>query len=274
MITELLGTGVGLVGCAGYFSARYAWWRPAVDWSAARVLMYHMVRPHRSKARFNKLRVPPELFEKQLAWLKEREFNFIFASELFDAESLPQRTVCLTFDDGFADNLLNADPLLEKFDACATLYLVIDRDGGWSSKKKAHHADDELADEPKLSDEQVAGMVASGRWELGGHSMTHANLAAIDDESAQDEIANSRIELESRFGIPPVTFAYPFGIYEQRHARMVEEAGFRGAVTTEPGVEPLPYADAMQIPRIKVSGTEGLFAFSMRMRGGKRGLLK
>ncbi len=274
MIAELLGTGAGLLGCAGYFSARYAWWRSAVDWSAPRVLMYHMVSPHRPRTRFNKLRVTPELFEKQLSWLKERDFKFVFASQLFDAEPLPQRSVCLTFDDGFADNLRNADPLLEKFNACATLYLVVERDGGWSSKKKAHHGDDELADEPKLSDEQVAAMVASGRWELGGHSITHANLATIDDETAQNEIANSRIELESRFGIAPATFAYPFGIYEQRHVKMVEEAGFRGAMTTEPGIEPLPYADPQQVPRIKVSGKEGPYAFSMRMRGGKRGLLK
>ena len=79
MIAEILSAG-GILGGAGYFSARYAWWRPAVDWSAPRVLMYHMVRPHRSGTRFNKLRVLPEQFEKQLVWLAERDFQFIFAS--------------------------------------------------------------------------------------------------------------------------------------------------------------------------------------------------
>ena len=146
-----VGAAVGVLAGV-YWSSRHAWWKPSVAWSRPRVLMYHMVRDPRPGARFNKLRVPPSVFEKQIAWLKDRGFTFVFASELASGD-LPERAVCLTFDDGYEDNLLAADPVLERHGARATLYLVGDREGGWSSKKKAHHGDAELASEPKLSDE-------------------------------------------------------------------------------------------------------------------------
>lgn len=263
----------GSAALAG-FSLQYAWWRRPVDWSAPRVLMYHMVAPHRPGARFNKLRVPPTEFERQLAWLREQNFQFVRASELFSETPLPPRTVCLTFDDGFQDNLTAAHPLIEKYAACATLYLVVDRSGGWSSKKKAHHADDELQSEPKLTDAEVQLLLQSGRWELGGHTCTHANLAKCDAATALEEISRGKSELEARFRVSVPTFAYPFGIYDSTHAQLVKQAGFRGAVTTTPEIARHPYANPLEVPRVKVSGTEGLFAFRMRMNAAKRGLLK
>lgn len=261
-----------VAGAAGWFSLRYAWWRPPVAWRHARVLMYHMVRPHRPGTRFNKLRVPPRDFSRQVAWLKRHGFTFVFASQLFSGEPLPERSVCLTFDDGYEDNLAAADPVLAQHGAVATLYLVADRQGGWSSKKKSHHKDDELQAEPKLTDDQVRTLLASGRWELGGHTRTHANLSALDESQARDEIASCREEFPRTFGVQAATFAYPFGIYQAEHTTMAREAGFLGALTTESGMARFPIADPMRVPRIKVSGNDNLLAFALRLRGGKRGL--
>ncbi len=270
IVQSLLGGAAA--GTAAWFSLRYAWWRPARDWRFPRVLMYHMVREHRPGTRFNKLRVTPAAFARQAQWLAANGFTFVFASQLFSGEALPERSVCLTFDDGYEDNLTNADPVLAECGARATLYLVTDRSGGWSSKKKAHHADDELAAEPKLTDDQVRDMLASGRWELGGHTQTHANLAALPDEDARQEISEARDTFADRFQTQPPTFAYPFGIYRPEHAAMAGGCGFSGAVTTEPGIADWPYSAPLEVPRIKVSGKDGLLAFRLRMRSGRRGL--
>lgn len=270
LIAESIFLGVG-VAAAGWLSSRYAWWRAAVPWDQPRVLMYHMVCDHRPGTRFNKLRVTPAAFAQQIQWLQQRGFHFVFASQLFSSEPLPAKSVCITFDDGYEDNLLAADPVLARFGAVATLYLVGDRTGGWSSKKKAHHADDELQAEPKLSDAQVKSMLATGRWELGGHTKTHANLTTIDDAEARDEIAAARSDFVAAFGVAPATFAYPFGLFEAKHAAMVREAEYSGAVTVEPGIAPRPYGDPMSVPRVKISGKDGMISFALRMRGGKRG---
>ena len=75
--------------------------------------MYHMVSEHKRGARFNKLRVKPGEFEKQIHWLKKQGFQFVFASELATKKKFANHTVCLTFDDGYADNLAVVDPVLE-----------------------------------------------------------------------------------------------------------------------------------------------------------------
>src|SRR6218665_3301213 len=93
------------------FSHRYAWWKPTVSWQQPRILMYHMVREHIDGAKFNKLRVTPAQFAKQVEWLHARGFHFVSMQQLYDNwGNHPQKTVAITFDDGYADNLINALP--------------------------------------------------------------------------------------------------------------------------------------------------------------------
>ncbi len=254
-------------------SRRYAWWRPSVSYAQPRILMYHMVCEPRAGAKFNKLRVRPENFERQLAWLHNEGWHFAFMADLQDPDALPEKTVVLTFDDGYEDNLLHADPILARYGACATLYLVEDRfDRDWSTSKKAHHDSGELMGEPKLSDDQVRSMLASGRWELGGHTRTHANLERLDETHRREEIALARESLSAQFETPVTTFAYPFGIYEPVDARIAKEAGFATAVTTEEGISQDLRGDAMELPRVKVSGKDSLASFRLRLRTGRRGV--
>jgi len=253
------------------FSKRYGWWRSAVDSSHPRILMYHMVSEHRPGAKFNKLRVKPYHFEWQVRWLKENGWYFGVMSELAEPEKLPAKTVFLTFDDGFADNYDHAHPVLKKYGARATLYLVVDRfERDWSAAKKSHHNNGELMREPKLSDAQVAEMVASGRWELGGHTLTHANLACLDEAQKFAEIQGCREQLKARFGGAVSSFAYPFGIYDKTDVALAEQAGFASAVTTIEGIDTDLQARRFELRRVKISGKDNRLAFRLRMRTGRR----
>ncbi|MBP6726000.1 MAG: polysaccharide deacetylase family protein [Thauera sp.] len=262
---------------AGWFSNRYAWWRRPVDWRHPRVLMYHMVSPHRPGAKFNGLRVTPEHFEAQLAWLQREGWHFFTVSELWEQwDTLPEKSVALTFDDGYADNLHNALPLLEKYNARATIYMVVDRhERDWSTAKKAHHNTGELAREPKLSDEELQRLVASGRIEIGSHTLTHINLATTAADDKRRELAESCRLLQAQTGQAVTSFAYPFGIYANEDVALAREAGYTTAVTTIDGIDArTPRPDPLQLKRIKVSGKDNMLAFVMRMRGGKRGWKK
>lgn len=258
---------------SGWFSFRYAWWRPAVDARHPRILMYHMVAPHRSGARFNGLRVTPERFEQQLRWLQQQGWSSFTMSELLQqGDQLPEKAVAITFDDGFADNCLQALPLLQRYQTKATLYLVTDRhDRDWSVNKKAHHASGELAREPKLSDEQVARMLASGLVELGSHTLTHPNFLYLSRADRERELQASKVDLEQRFGVTVRSFAYPFGLFQAEDPALVQAAGYTHAVTTEAGIETEMTARPFTLRRVKISGKDNLLAFVMRMRGGRRG---
>jgi len=263
-----------LAGLAfGWFSYRYAWWRLPVDAGSPRILMYHMISSPRPGARFNGLRVAPELFERQLRWLCEQGWTSYTVSELVElGERVPPRAFSITFDDGYADNLENALPLLEKYNCKATLYLVVDRfDRDWSMARKAHHDEGELRNEPKLSDGQVERLIDSGRVELGSHSVTHANFARLGEAEVTRELVRSRQLLEQRFSVSVTSFAYPFGIYRPAQASLLAGAGYRSAVTVNEGIDAPPDWKPMELRRIKISGRDNWLAFLLRMRGGRRG---
>ncbi len=257
-----------------WFSHRYAWWKPSVDWQQPRVLMYHMVREHIAGAKFNKLRVKPDEFERQIKWLAEQHFHFVTMQQLYDNwNKHPAKTVAITFDDGYADNLLNALPILKKYNAVATIYVVVDRhERDWSSYKKAHHNSGELAQEPKLSDQQLQQLVESGLIEIGSHTLTHLNLAKASAEERQQELTQSKLILQQATGQPINSFAYPFGIYTAADVEAAKLAGYSTAVTTIEGIDSIqPTPDFLQLKRIKVGGKDNLLAFKCRIRTGQRG---
>lgn len=258
----------GAVVAALIVSFQYAWWRPTVNYAIPRILMYHMISRQKPKARFNKLRVDPAEFERQIRWLHEDGWEFLLMSELDTSTS--RKCVALTFDDGYRDNLLIADPILEKYGARATLYLVVDRhDRDWSKTKKIHHSDGELMNEPKLLDADISQMLRSGRWELGAHTMTHANLRTVSNDKRTSEIRASKSDLEDRFGTSVSSFAYPFGIFGQQDIDTVNEAGYRTAVTTEQGISQDFARERLELRRVKVGGHDGLLSFKLRIRTGK-----
>lgn len=262
VVMTLVGLGVVI------FSLRYAWWRASIPESYPRILMYHMVSQPIKNGTYNKLRVSPETFEKQAWHLKSVGYQFIFMSEL--SECGP-KSVVLTFDDGYRDNLVNADKVLEAIGGKATLYLVSNRHGrDWSILKNPEHNSGELRDEEKLTDGDVKAMLSTGRWELGSHTLTHAYLPSIEQEEATHEIAGSKQILEEMFGVPVRSFAYPFGIYGERDVRTVRNAGFETACTTEEGISRVNFQNALELPRIKVRGGESMFAFKLRLRTGRR----
>ena len=63
---------LALAGLA-WFSWRYAWWRRTAPLTEPRLLMYHMVREAVPGARFNKMRVAPANFRRQVEWLARLE---------------------------------------------------------------------------------------------------------------------------------------------------------------------------------------------------------
>ena len=121
------------------FSLKYVWWYPKANMKKTRIMMYHMISEQLTKGKKSGLRVSPEMFERQLKYFKENGWKFIKMSELKNHEN-ENKVAAITFDDGYLDNYSQALPLLKKYEACATLYLVIDRhQNDWSVKKNPKH---------------------------------------------------------------------------------------------------------------------------------------
>ena len=96
--------------------------------SGAIILMYHSVAADEAAPFVDpRNRMPPALFERQMAFLgaHRRVVPLSQVVEQIASGSAPSAgTVCLTFDDGYLDNLTVAAPILEKHRLPATLFLA------------------------------------------------------------------------------------------------------------------------------------------------------
>ena len=99
---------------------------PSLPDDLPRVLMYHMISPQGTFEKHRGLRVDPTMFERQIAWLASNGWEFVTLSTLTRGGFRGGKQVAITFDDGYEDNALNALPVLQKYGAKATLYLVVD----------------------------------------------------------------------------------------------------------------------------------------------------
>jgi peptidoglycan/xylan/chitin deacetylase (PgdA/CDA1 family) len=88
------------------------------------ILIYHRVLPLPDPLRRGE--VDAVLFERQMRFLA-RHFAVLplrDAAQRLRSGNLPYRACCITFDDGYADNLTIALPILEKFRLPATVFVA------------------------------------------------------------------------------------------------------------------------------------------------------
>ena len=267
MIYTLIAIDVLLI----LFSLKYVWWYPRADLKKTRIMMYHMISKQLPKTKKSGLRVSPEMFERHLKYFSDNNWSFIKMSELLEHDT-QEKVVAITFDDGYEDNYTEAFPLLKKYNACATLYLVIDRhQNDWSAKKNPKHNKGDLAKKSKLSDEQVQEMVTSGIFELGGHTYSHPFLPNLSAEDKKHEMISSKSFLETKFNTNISSFAYPFGIYSSADVDIIKASNFISAVTTNEGVAS---SDSIyELKRIKASGKDNFLTFKLRVLKGFRGFI-
>jgi glycogen synthase len=202
--------------------------RGADPWeSGLRILCYHRVSPEPDE-----LSVAPGAFRDQMESILRAHAQPEPLDDALDRleEGAPGRHVCVTFDDGYHDNLDHAIPVLRELGIPATIFVASAVTDGRAPMYWYEHPP------PLLSWSELRAISQESLFSIGAHSRTHPELAKLPDEAAWEEIAGSRRDLEERLGRPVASFAYPGGFYGERELRMVAEAGYRVGLTCEPGV--------------------------------------
>jgi peptidoglycan/xylan/chitin deacetylase (PgdA/CDA1 family) len=146
-------------------------------------------------------------------------------------QPLEGRRIAITFDDGYADFLDHALDVLRELGLPATIFvptaLVGERGFDW------------YADAPRaLSWDELAELRREGLVDVQPHSRTHPWLPTLGDGQAEEEIAGAKDDVERRLGVAAEVFCFPAGLYGERELALVRGAGYRAAVTTDPGVNP------------------------------------
>lgn len=154
------------------------------------VAMYHSVGdcsddPYR-------ITVSPDRLAQQLSWLRGRGLRGVSMTDLLAARARGegQGLVGLTFDDGYADFVDNALPLLARWGCGATLFVLPGRLGGDNAW------DPQGPRKPLLTADGIR-QAAAGGVEIGSHGLTHVDLTQADDTTLHAEVAESRSRLRS-----------------------------------------------------------------------------
>lgn len=172
----------------------------------------------------------------------------------------PGRSVVITFDDGYADNLAAAEELIKR-GLRATWFVVsgaIGRAPDWPASGRPAGR---MLDAGELRQLLAAGM------EIGSHTVSHMRLTELDAASRQEELVRSRVQIEDAVGASVESFAYPYGAWNEACAEAVREAGYRGACTTRSGWA-LRDGNPYTLRRLTVWNTDGVASLARKLAAG------
>jgi len=213
------------------------------------VLNYHdIVGAEGAKPPFNSMDVSVDHLEEQLVWLKKNSYNIVSVQNVLDAaagkDTLPDKSVLLTFDDGYESFYTHVFPILKKHHYSATVSLV----GAWMDGNLATYN----GTKPLLNWNQVREMVQSGLVEIGSHSYDlhkgipanpqgNTQAAAVtrlyddpmlvyeNDEEYRERIHNALLKsaefIFQHAGVRPRVMVWPYGEYNQITVQASREAG-------------------------------------------------
>ena len=229
------------------------------DATGLRILFYHRVSDDHDE-----LAVTPKAFREQMDYLASESYrvvDVVEAARLLEERAWPPRTIGLSFDDGFLDVAEQALPILAERGFRGTVFVATAVTSGWAQF-------DWYRDQPPLLEwDEIAALDAEGTLRFEAHSVTHPNLLRLRDGAARQEIEGCKVALEDRLGRPVTAFCYPSGLHGPRERALVAQAGYRVAVTCEPGVN-TSTTDRLALQRRQVDARDSLLDFRAKVGGG------
>lgn len=230
------------------------------------ILMYHRVN---DVLPLHSLVTRIKAFEEQMRFLHNRpEVYRVVGLKEFEnnpqalfAEKHPPAKVIITLDDGYRDNYLNAFPILKRFGFPAAISLTTGLVG--SDKRFARY--DHVPGRDMLNWEEIAEMYAH-KISFVAHTVWHPHLPQLSPEAQRREIAESYdcVNRNLPQGERLSTFCYPHGEYNADTLKIVQEIGFKYALSVIPGGNTVD-TPAHELRRIEVSGMDNIKSFEYKL---------
>lgn len=207
------------------------------------IIMYHSLM--KNKKSLGKFIISPDEFESDLKYLKENGYTTIFMKDLIDYvhdnKSLPEKSIVLTFDDGYYNNYLYAFPLIKKHESKIVLSPIGIEIDKYSEKTKLS---------PNYSHatwENLKEMIDSGLVEIQNHSYNMHKMSkkrrgtkknrkeSIDNYKKifTEDVSLMQKEVQEHLKTTPTTFVFPFGAVSLCTNDILKEMGFLSTLGCE-----------------------------------------
>ena len=181
------------------------------------VLTFHAIEEHTSV-----ISVSPQVFSHGIGRLHQHGYQTVSLLKAADiirrGKSFAERSIVITFDDGYQSVYNNALPVLQRHGMSATVFLTV----GMNKDTDLGGRLPPLGDRTMLSWDEIHEMHDSGIT-FGAHTMTHQDLTRLTNRQLEDEIFSSKVIIEDALGIPVLCFAYPYGRHDSRSRAFVQK---------------------------------------------------
>jgi peptidoglycan/xylan/chitin deacetylase (PgdA/CDA1 family) len=235
---------------------------------AVPILMYHSIcnDPQAGVSPYYKTATSPGVFEEQLRRLNAAGYRSVRLDEaagiLQSGAARLEKTVVITFDDGFRDFYDLAFPILKRHGHTASMFLPTAFVGNDRRSFKGREC---------LVWGEVRELHAAG-VEFGSHTVSHPKLYQLGWKEIEDELALSKDRIERELEQPVTSFSYPFAFPQQdrrftaRFTELLRKLGYRNCATTIVG-RARPGDDMFCLKRLPVNFCDDLALFDAKLNG-------
>lgn len=219
------------------------------------ILYYHSVLPDAEVATPNEVTISPEKLREELMLVKELGYTTLTMSEftayINDNKPIPEKSILITFDDGYTDNYAHAFPILKELNMKATIFMIASQvDSGYY-----------------MSAAQLREMSDYG-IDIESHTDNHVYLDTLSYDQQLKELKDSKEKLEKILGKEVTSIAYPYGNYNEDTKKAAIAAGYTFGFTTNKGLAKR-INNKVELNRIYVSSNYSLELFKERLLNTK-----
>ena len=222
------------------------------------ILLYHRVGARSAL----EVDLPAPLFRSQMQALAAsgRVVTLDRALAQLSAESMPESDpVVVTFDDGTADVVDVAVPILADAGVPAFLYLST----AFVEEGRCFPADGKPASWAGLAD-----AIGSGVLNVGSHTHEHLLLDRLSELEAAEQLDRSVALIGDRLGVRAEHFAYPKAVPPNPSAEIAVKRRFKSAALAGGGSNPYLTGDVYRLARSPIQRSDGMGWFRRKAAGG------
>jgi len=216
--------------------------------SGLRILMYHSVggKAYGDSAGLNSISV--DLFRQHISVLKALRVESLLPLSI-PGEGV---AVSITFDDGYADNLHVAAPLLVEEGLPFTVFVATDFVKNGFAGFLTPEALRELAGYPGVT--------------IGSHGQSHSALTQCIEQELYEELYGSKCYLEDLIGTEVCSVSYPYGLADRRVRDSAQRVGYTVGACSRFDINRMN-RDAMMLNRSVILHKDTAHVLSQKLRG-------
>lgn len=218
------------------------------NFKGKRILMYHSIGTKVKNDIYGIYSLDIDLFENQMKHLHRNHIRDITSIKNFTSK---KNSISITFDDGFADILYKATPILCKLNIPFTVFvppkLIV--------QKNEYLSISELKELSKLN-----------ICTIGAHGYSHKPLTKLNLDNIIKEVSSSKLWLEDTLGDEVKYMSYPHGAVNNTIKDVVKKNGFISASSSRPGINTIKL-DMLELRRTAILSHDNLDQFVSKING-------